>query len=82
MLIRSCLAAIDFNENVDRPVKVSADGKQFFREKVSKRIFFPGNKTTLSLYLFRLTGLERRGQSYLSKSARRFSGKAPFMINV
>ena len=34
MLMRSCLAAIDFNENIERPQKVSAKGKQLFREKV------------------------------------------------
>ena len=34
MLMRSCLAAIDFNESVGRPNKFSADGSQCFREKV------------------------------------------------
>ena len=36
MLIRSCLAAIDFNESVDRPQKTSAEGKELFREKVDR----------------------------------------------
>ena len=36
MLMRSCLAAIDFNENVDRPAKTSEEGDVCFREKVSE----------------------------------------------
>ena len=36
MLIRSCLAAIDFNESVDRPQKTSTEGKELFREKVDR----------------------------------------------
>ena len=34
--MRSCLAAIDFNENVDRPAKTSKEGDVCFREKVSE----------------------------------------------
>ena len=36
MLIRSCLAAIDFNESVDRPQKTSGEGKSLYREKVDR----------------------------------------------
>ena len=36
MLIRSCLAAIDFNESVNRPQKTSVEGKDLFREKVDR----------------------------------------------
>ena len=36
MLIRSCLAAIDFNESVNRPQKTSTEGKELFREKVDR----------------------------------------------
>ena len=44
MFIRSCLAAIDWNESVGRPQKVSASGKQLFREKVKPSKYAENNK--------------------------------------
>ena len=34
MLIRSALAAIDFNANIHRKAKMSADGKPMYKMKV------------------------------------------------
>ena len=34
MLIRSALAGLDFNYNIDRKVKKSADGKPMYKMKV------------------------------------------------
>ena len=39
MLIRSALAAIDFNANINRKTKVSADGKPRYKMKVGCLIF-------------------------------------------
>ena len=40
MLIRSSLAALDFNFNVDRKIKKSADGKPMYKMKVSYYAYF------------------------------------------
>ena len=34
MLLRSCVAALDFNFNVNRGTKVSTDGNQMYKMKV------------------------------------------------
>ena len=36
MLIRSTLAALDFNENVDRGIRKDKDGNTLYKMKVSK----------------------------------------------
>jgi len=39
MLVRSALAAIDFNSNTNRGIKTTADGKWAFRIRVSIVLF-------------------------------------------
>ena len=43
MLIRSSLAAIDFNANIKRKTKVSADGKPRYKMKVGCLIISNNN---------------------------------------
>ena len=38
MLIRSTMAVLDFNNNINRKVKTSADGKQMYKMKVNGKL--------------------------------------------
>ena len=57
MLMRSCLAAIDFNENIHRPQKTSASGEGLFKEKVLSV------KSTVTSFSVTCTKVDRTGRN-------------------